>query len=84
MSIVLKMAWLFTNKYLSVFDEAVLLEVLLALLLLLGHEVGRVGRVALLAVAVSLANGRIRIEDIILPGDTGVQLFHKMNSVTYY
>ena len=42
-----------SDVYLSVFDEAVLLEVLLALFLLLGHEVGRVGRVALLAVAES-------------------------------
>ena len=66
-------------SYLSVFDEAVLLEVLLALLLLLGHEVGRVGRVALLAVAVSWAKRRVRMEDIVLPVDTGVQLFHKMN-----
>ena len=43
-----------SNVYLSVFDEAVLLEVLLALFLLLRHEVGRVGRVALLAVAASV------------------------------
>ena len=40
--------------YLSIIDEAVLLEVLLALLLLLWHEVSRVGRVALLAVAASV------------------------------